>query len=459
MSTPALRHSIRFSLCLTASLAAATNSFGQSPDETVDLILRAGRSMRVALDHRVTVHQAGQPVSGTLVEAVYVYDRVVLPMGTRLTGHIERLQQPSKTRRALAMMSGDFSPHPQTILRFDSIVDPDGQTIPIVTVVKGGTLRARPQVARNPKKEADGQEEKSGPVEQVREAISEQAHEALALLKDPGKVERLEEMAINQLPYHPEFLLKGTVYNVELVAPVSFGSVVPTDSAPAGSAPAPDSILTAKLATTIDSAKTPKGAPITAVLTQPVFSTDHHLILPEGTTLTGEVTLAKQAQHWRRNGKLRVLFASVQPPAQASRPLLASLYSVEAGAAEGVAVDEEGGTSITNSKTRFIPPALAVLAVRGSVHQEHELDDDDPGRAPHMITQDNPGARSLGGLFGFGAIGAIVGPFSRPVAIAFSVIGAARTIYTNVVAKGREVTFSADTPIQVRLAPGPSPGK
>jgi hypothetical protein len=457
MSTLA-RHCYRLSVCLTVSLAAAPNAFGQSPDETVDLILRAGRSLRVALDHRVTVHQVGQPMSGTLVEAVYVYDRVVLPIGTRLTGHIERLQQPSKTRRALAMMSGDFSPHPQTILRFDSFVDPEGQMIPIVTVVKGGTLRARPQVARTAKKDADGQE-KSGPVEQVREAISEQAREALALVKDPGKVERLEEMAINQLPYHPEFLLKGTVYNVELLAPVSFGSVVPTASAPAGSAPAPDSILTAKLATTIDSAKTPKGAPITAVLTQPVFSTDHHLILPEGTTLTGEVTLAKQAQHWRRNGKLRVLFASVQPPAQASRPLLASLYSVEAGAAEGVAVDEEGGTSITNSKTRFIPPALAVLAVRGSVHQEHELDDDDPGRAPHMVTQDNPGARSLGGFFGFGAIGAIVGPFSRPVAIAFSVFGAARTIYTNVVAKGREVTFSADTPIQVRLAPGPSPNK
>ena len=29
-------------------------------------------------------------------------------------------------------------------------------------------------------------------------------------------------------------------------------------------------------------------------------------------------------------------------------------------------------------------------------------------------------------------------------------------MYTNVLGKGREVTFAADTPIQVRLAPGPS---
>ena len=36
------------------------------------------------------------------------------------------------------------------------------------------------------------------------------------------------------------------------------------------------------------------------------------------------------------------------------------------------------------------------------------------------------------------------------------VYGAARTMYTNVLGKGREVVFAADTPIQVRLAPGPS---
>jgi hypothetical protein len=211
---------------------------------------------------------------------------------------------------------------------------------------------------------------------------------------------------------------------------------------------------------TVDSAKTTRGAPIAARLTEPVFSAQHELIFPEGTLLTGEVTQAIPARRWRRNGRLRVLFASVQPPAQASHPLLASLYSIQAGAGEGVTVDEEGGTSITNSKTRFIPPALAVLAVRGSAHQEHELDDDDPGLPTHLVaTQGSPGAKALGGFFGFGAIGAVVGQFSRPVAIALSAVGAARTIYTSIVAKGREVTFNADTPIQVRLAPGSSTDK
>ena len=49
---------------------------------------------------------------------------------------------------------------------------------------------------------------------------------------------------------------------------------------------------------------------------------------------------------------------------------------------------------------------------------------------------------------------AVLAQFSRPVAIGLSVVGASRTVYRNVIAKGREVTFDADTPIQVRLAPG-----
>jgi hypothetical protein len=458
MSTPAIWLPFRLSICFAVLWTATASASGSRTNAPVELVLCSGRSMRVALDHRVSIHHVGQPVTGTLVEPVYVYDRTVLPIGARLNGHIERIEQASRKKRTLAILAGDFSPHPHAILRFDAIVDSEGHTIPIVTAVRGGMLRAKPQVARNPSKDAD--EKAQSRISDARDAVSAQARDALALLKDPGKKERLEQLAINQLPYHPEYLVKGMVYDVELLQPVSFGSVVPSAPAPQGSLPAPDSVLTAKLTTTIDSAKTPRGAAIAAVLTQPVFSAQHELILPEGTRLAGEVTLAKSARHWRRNGQLRMLFESVQPPTETSQPLLASLYSVEAGAGAGVRVDEEGGTSIANSKTRFIAPALAVLAIRGSTRQEHELDDDGPGQVVHMsTTQGSPGAKIVGGLFGFGAIGAVASQFSRPVAIGFSVLGAARTLYTNIVAKGREVTFSADTPIQVRLAPGPSSSK
>ena len=453
MLTSTISRSGRYLLLLSA-VVSAPRIVGAQDAQTVDLVLRSGRSLRVALDRRVTIHQTGQTITGTLMEPVYVYDRIVLPVGSHLTGHIERLEQPSKKKRTLAVAEGDFSPHPHPILQFDSIVDSAGRTIPIRTTVRGGTLRARPQTAKHRKGDADG-EDKTSRVEQAKEAVSAQAHEALALLKDPGKKERLEAFAINELPYHPEALAKGMVYDVELLEPVSFGQVAAVEPAPSGSLPAPDSVLTAKLATTIDSAKTQRGAPITAVLTQPVFSEGHELILPEGTLLTGEVTLAKQARYWHHNGQLRVLFESIQSPAaQASRPLRGSLYAVDAAAGSGVTVDEEGGTTIANSKTRFVAPAVALLALRGSAHQEHELDNDDPGEAAHMVTHSNPGAKAVGGLFGFSGIGAVLAQFSRPVAIGLSAVGASRTVYRNLIAKGQEVTFTADTPIQVRLAPG-----
>jgi hypothetical protein len=98
---------------------------------------------------------------------------------------------------------------------------------------------------------------------------------------------------------------------------------------------------------------------------------------------------------------------------------------------------------------------LSLLALRGAAHQEHEMDNDDPGVPVHVVTtQGSPGAKAVGGLFGFSSIGAVIAQMSRPLAIGLSVVGATRTVYRNVVAKGREVTFSADTPIQVRLAPG-----
>lgn len=472
MSISTVSHTVRFALCglvvcLAPSAAAAQDN------QTIDLVLAAGRSMRVALDRRLAIRHVGQTVSGALMEPVYVYDRIVLPIGCKLTGHIDRIEQPSKKKRTLAIVEGDFSPHPQAILRFDSIEDLNGRAIPLVTTVTGGTLRARPQMAKNGKGDGDGRsdgegDEKASRVDQARDVMSAQAHQALALLKDPGKKERLEAFGINELPYHPQFLEKGMVYDVHLVEPVDFGRVEPTALAPADSRPAPDSVLTAKLATTIDSAKSSRGAPIAAVLTTPVFSAQHQLILPEGSTLTGEVTLAKRARHWHRNGQLRVLFESVHAPAIAvsqassaleSHSMRASLYSVDAAAGSGVTVDEEGGTTIANSKTRFVAPALAVLALRGSAHQDHELDNDDPGEAPHMVAHGNPGAKAVGGLFGFSGLGAVLAQVSRPVAIGLSLVGAGRTVYRNVIAKGREVTFNADTPIQVRLAPGAPPLK
>jgi hypothetical protein len=48
---------------------------------------------------------------------------------------------------------------------------------------------------------------------------------------------------------------------------------------------------------------------------------------------------------------------------------------------------------------------------------------------------------------------------SHPAAVALSAFGLARTGYSAVFGKGRDVSFPTDTSIQIRLAPGASEKK
>lgn len=463
---------------LAVTLVAGRPAMADPAGDSIELVVIAGRPLRVALDRRVTLKRVGQPITGTLVEPVYAYDRIVIAAGVSVLGHVEALESAPKATRVRAMLGGDFSPLRRAVLKFDVVASSDGRQIPINTRVGNGIESVRRQVAGGA--EAAGRRETAGGTEapegtgtvgraehEVKEqardsiaAVKERALDAISTVKEPGKMERLKDMAINRLPYHPQILRMGTVYDAELVSPLSFGRVPPAELAAAGTKPAPESVLNARLATTLDSAKTPRGTPLEAVVTQPVFSSDHHLILPEGTTLQGEVTFAKRARHWHRNGQLRFLFERVQPPGQDGTTQLASLHSVDVSQADRVAVDNEGGASVANSKTRFIAPALAILALHASAdhHFDHDNDADNVGGAT-PLRSGNGGAQGLGGFFGFGLAGVALSQISQPVGVAFAAVGAIRTTVTNVLGKGKEVSFPADTPIQVRLAPGPTADK
>ena len=96
------------------------------------------------------------------------------------------------------------------------------------------------------------------------------------------------------------------------------------------------------MATTLDSSTTTRGSRFEAVVSEPVFSADHQLILPEGTRLSGAVTVVRPARRLHRNGQLRFLFDRVQPPQGDATTLLASLHSIDLSANDHVEVDEEG---------------------------------------------------------------------------------------------------------------------
>lgn len=449
---------------LYPSLALSLLLIGAGPAPqapTMTLTVASGRALHVTLDTRLRVRRVGQPIEGTLAEPVYAYDRLVLPAGTRVRGHVAELDNPSLLSRIRAYTGGDFSPHRAIVIRFDTLATSDGRTVPISAVETGALFHPAREVAASTERRDSDEDRKRGFIsEHVHEAVS-QAKLRIRMMKAavarPGKVARLEHMAIERLPYHPQFVDAGTMYAMTLTAPIDFGLATPSEAAPSGTAPAPGSIVDARLVTPMSSAKTPRGTPIEAVVTVPVFSADHRLILPQGTRLTGEVTLARKARRLHHNGQLRFLFERVQVPEQESATMLASLHSVETSAADHVAIDDEGGARVTSSKTRFVAPVLAVFALRAATDHDHWHDGDgDANDLPGAQPAGHAGARAVGSLIGFRIAGLVLGQASRPLGVGFSVLGVARTVYTNVLGKGRDVVFPADTPIQLQLAPGPS---
>jgi hypothetical protein len=443
---------ILFFLVLFTSSAARV----AADEAQVQLVVAAGRPIRARLNKQITIKDIGQVIKATVIDPVYAYDRIVIPAGTTVTGYIAEFEVPSRWSRARTMLGGDFTPQRKPLVLFDKLTLPDGTGMSVATRAASG----RERVVMSTTSAA---EEKTGVIERGKQEAAEQTkaaiasakqhmHDALSTVTAPDKMERLKEAAVNQLPYHPMYLHAGTVFTAELSEPVSFGSVAPTELA-SNEKPAPESVLNARLVTPLDSATTSKGTALEAVLTEPVFSPHHRLIYPEGTMLDGEVTFSKHAASWHRNGQLRFLIESVQLPDQESQTLLASLYGVETSQDDRIVVDDEGGASATNSKTRFIAPALAILSLHMLNDKEHRRFDNDGDDNQPVSGQSGLTGRNLAGWFGFGLIGVGLSHIAHPVSVGLGVYGAIRTTYSNIISKGHEVTFPTNTVLELQLAP------
>jgi hypothetical protein len=455
-------HTIRVTSIAGALTTIASVTSAQPPETpTVPLTVAAGRSIEVVIDQRITIKSVGQPVAGNLVEPLYAFDREVVPAGTRVLGHVAALEDPSKVVRTRAILSGDLTPKHIVVLQFDTLVFDGGRTVAIQTKVLTEIPHLKRTAAPPPESEPDADEstvhraerEAKDYVKQSVESAKQKGRDVLAEITQPGRTERMKQAVIEKLPYHPQAINAGTGYHAALLAPVDFGAAAPSERAGPDDRPAPSSILKARLVTTMDSSKTPRGTAIRALVTEPVFSADHRLIFPEGTVLEGEVTYAKPAKRFHRNGQLRFLFERVQMPSGEASTLLASLHSAHTSEDDRMVLDDEGGAKLENSKTRFIAPALALLALRGTLDRGEHPDPDGDG---HMIESGNPGAVTAGGFFGLGLLGIPLSHLAPPIGVGLSIFGAAKTVYSNILAKGREVQFPAETPLQLQLAPGPS---
>ena len=382
--------------------------------------VRAGVPLRVALERPVRIQRVGDPIQGRLVDPIYSFDRMVLPAGALVEGHIAEIGGVPLRRRLTAILSGNFTPPRDVRAQFDTLALADGSRLPLRTLPSRGaayTVRAS--------KEPKG----------VRDRIQQKSQAAVLAFTAPGKVDRLKTTLLGMLPYSRQSWRAGTLFNSALQDPVTAPVLNPTDW------PATKEVH-ARLITTVSSATAHKGMTVVAIVTQPQFSADRRLLIPEGSRLVGEVVRAQKARSLHRNGKLLFVFRQIQLPTAAVQAVRGDLEGVEVGSDANLALDSEGATRATSPKTRFIFPAIAVAVAGLSFHQDYN--------SQGVPDQDIAG-RAESGAVGLGLIGTVVAQASRTLASGIALTGAGFSVYTTFLARGQDVVLPENTPVTVTL--------
>ena len=445
---------------------------------TIPLTVPSGTPLRIALDQRVRIDHPGEVVHGKVMETVYAFDQQVIPAGSVATGHVKNVAPVSGLRRTMAYANGDLTPFRQYEVTFDAVTLPDGRQVPVKTTVMPGTAEVVHLVsnpAKQQEKGAAGQAADRAKAEakgKIAEA-KQQAHEGWAKLTAPGKMHRLKEFVVAQSPYRRQYAQPGTRFVADLEAPLDFGATTRTSEqlASVGSEPTPDSTLKARLVAEVSSATATRGTPVSAILTEPLYSPTHQLILPADSRLVGEVIKAKAARKLHHNGELRVVFerietsdeglqalAQVQKETQAraersqaqsqaqSQAMIGNLEGVEVDKRANIQLDEEGGARTTDSKTRYLSSGLAVVLAAAASHTEVE----------HGTTEmAGPGVRTAAGGAGFRLTGALLSLVAKstPVSVALGAYGASTSIYANFLSRGHDVILPKDTPLEIGFGP------
>jgi hypothetical protein len=413
------------------------------PSSKIDLEVPTGTPLRIAIDQRTRISHAGEFIHGKVVEAIYAFDQAVIPEGSVVTGQVTRILPISAARRTLAYANGKLTPPHEYEVRFDGLTLPDGLLLAIRTTVSRGTVdvvHLESDLAKEKQRNAAGRA-----AENAKQEVKEKVHGAVAQIKTQGRVHRLKEFALAQLPYRPQYIEPGTRFNASLDEPLDFGETTRTHAqiAAIGQAPPPDTLLHARLVLEVNSATARRGTPVLAVLTKPLFSTDHRLILPADTRLIGQVVQAKPARRLHHNGVLRFIFEHIETPEGSLQAMQGSLEGIEVERAARVKLDEEGGAHTSDSKTRYLSTGVAVLLAAAASHPDTEHGGEDPAG--------DPGIRAGAGGSGLGYAGALISfvAKSSPVSMAFAAYGASTSLYFNFLSRGRDVVFRKDTPLEV----------
>jgi hypothetical protein len=414
----------------------------------VAMSVAAGTPIKVALDSEVRIREVGQAIHGKTTEPVYAFDKLLIPVGTVVNGKVSAIDAVPKKVRTLDATNGNFSPRRNVHVQFDELVMGDGRHVALQTVASpapDGVLRF---VSANEKEKQKNKVEEAAvkKVSATRQEIRRQWSELQKQIHEPGKMHKLKRIAVAQLPVHPQYIEGGTSFNAELQQPLDFGTeaVKPEALTNIGTPPPTGSVVHARLVTPLSSSTAKKGDAVQALITEPLVVSDR-LILPEGSVIKGSVMQAQPARRLGRNGQLRILFHQVAPPNGIEQKVETSLEGVAVAKGEHLKLDAEGGAQVTTPRTRYLTTGIAVMLAASQVSPDRD--------AVRDVSVGEAGQGAANGASGFRFVGMIVGltARSRAVSLGFGSYGAAMSVYSHFLARGRDVVYPKDMAMVIGL--------
>ena len=424
-----LRQVLSSALVLTAGLRLAHG-------QTNGAVIPKGTPLAVAIGAGVP-KRLNQRLEGHLLYPVYVGDELVLPASTRVTGVVVGMT-PDRRQRLDSKLRGDFTPFNHAVVRFDTLLLSDGKRMPIeTTAAEDGA----PVFHIEPSTPGKG-----GFLRRQAGAIVQTVKDRAAVVTGPDKKERALRFVYSQLPYHPQRIESQTAWTVETTLPIAVTPPVAETAAPVAAVPSASEpagspwIIEAFLKQPLTSAKASVGDPVEAVVAKPVYAgRDHHVAVPVGAVLTGQVTRAQAARRFGRAGVLRFDLRQITlPESQRSQEVQTSLSSVDIAGGKDLTMDAEGRVKPRPKDKLVVPLLLGLLATR-PLDQDH---------GDNMIGKDALASNSLG-LVGF--LVGTAGGWSH-VAAGIGFYGTALSIYNRWIKRGEETRFARDTRIVVKTS-------
>ena len=386
-----------------------------------------GVPLRVQIDHRYRV-RSGVRIEGHLIAPVDSIDHAVFPVNTHISGVILGMKPDPSQSRFRAMLNGQFTSPAVAAVRFDSLRLPSGVTLPIQTAA---THRDATVVTMKAGK-------KSGLRAKARDLLKARKRDALQTLDHPRLGDRLMKLLYAQLPWSPPTIWTGAEYDAELTAPVTVPGPQPAPLPEAIVHGTPTGLVEARLITPLNSAVDHRGTPVTAELTQPLLTTNGKQVLfPQGSRITGFVTVARRARWFGRNGQLRFTFRNIEREDAAPAAIHGQIAAAEAAPGAHVKIDDEGTAKSSSGPGKYLAPmALGALAASA-------FDTDATGNPMHSGLDSNG--------FGFAARVAVMTSANAVLLHTFAIYAVSQSVFFRWIVRGHEVDFPKDTRVKILL--------